>query len=652
MTAWRHRSSRSRSAAIILAVSLGAGGSVALDSPHLVSKRAPQSPAAGLLGRHSVTIPRGPRWHWVSTWAAGAQRAVSTNHSERGFGNQTIREIVVASAQGSIIRIRLTNRFGSKRLRIGQASIAVQRSDARPVSGTTRTVTFADRQSVLISRGASVLSDPIRLVVIPQTHLLISLYLPAATGPATEHRQAHQINYVASGDHALDHSGRAFATRTDSWFFLDGVEVLAPARDLGTVVALGDSITDGVGSPVNADERWPNFLARRLSALNGRTLSVVDEGIGGNRVLNTSTCCGVSAAARFKTDVGDQAAVRDVILLEGINDIGFSQSHKRSTAPHSHVSARQIIDGYRRIIRLARAVGIRILGGTLTPFRGAFYWTPQGEAEREAINRWIRTRGAFDGVVDFARAIRDPHDAERLAPAYDSGDQLHPNAAGYRAMANAVQLAMLFGPRPTDSSVDRCQLARAVSVDVQWAVWMTSLRILGPVEVWHGEQRLALGGPRQLSAVRLPGATRQPGCVDGRTDRCGVGTCSVGCRQSAADGDRAPAQGAGAAQRRSRDRGCRRSAAAICCRSLPASWTPTRSTPASTPGRARLTPAHPPKRPICSDEALALWRGPPLGRGRVRGLRARTRSAAWRSCESARSSAGSTPSFNWDATPS
>jgi lysophospholipase L1-like esterase len=448
MTAWRYRASGSIFAAIIVAVSVGAGGGDALDSLHSFSTRSSGSPGQGFLGRHPARIPPGPRWHWVSAWAAGAQRAVSTNLSERGFRNQTIREIVVAGAQGSMIRIRFTNAFGSSGLRIGQASIAVQRSDARAVSETTRTVTFAGRQSVRISRGATVLSDPIRLAVGRQTHLLISIYLPAATGPVTEHRQADQINYVASDDHALDDSPSAFATQTDSWFFLDGVEVLAAPRDLGAVVALGDSITDGVGSPVNTNERWPNFLARRLNALQGNTLTVLDEGIGGNRVLDSSICCGLSALARFKTDLRDQAAVRDVILLEGINDIGLSQSQRRSTAQQATVSIQQIIDGYKRLIRLAHTAGIRIFGGTLTPFRGASYWTPRGEAERDAINRWIRTSGAFDGVVDFARAIRDPRDAERLAPAYDSGDHLHPNAAGYRTMANAVHLAMLLERPP------------------------------------------------------------------------------------------------------------------------------------------------------------------------------------------------------------
>jgi lysophospholipase L1-like esterase len=398
-------------------------------------------------------VSLGRRLHWVAAWGASAQSAVSTNRSATGFRDQTVREVVVSSAQGSMVRIRLTNAFGLRPLRVGQVSVAAEQSATRAVPGTVRAVAFAGRPSVVLEPGSTVLSDPIPMAVGSRTHLLISIYLPSATGPATEHRQAHQINYVASGDHALDAAGVAFATPTDSWFFLDGVDVLAPARDLGAVVALGDSITDGVGSPVNANERWPNLLARRLGAVRGDTLSVVDEGIGGNRVLHGSACCGVSAVARFKSDVHDQPGVRDMILLEGVNDIGFSQSHRSSNAPHSAVSAGQIIAAYERIIDRAHSAGIRVIGGTLTPFQGALYWTPHGEAKRDAVNRWIRTSGAFDGIVDFAHAVANPRDPDRLARMYDSGDHLHPNAAGYHAMAGAVNLALLFGVYSPKSSI-------------------------------------------------------------------------------------------------------------------------------------------------------------------------------------------------------
>jgi lysophospholipase L1-like esterase len=182
-----------------------------------------------------------------------------------------------------------------------------------------------------------------------------------------------------------------------------------------------------------------------LNDRSGSTLAVIDAGIGGNRVLNAARCCGVSAVARFQRDVGEQPGARDVILLEGINDIGFSQSHGPLTAPHTDVSALAIVEGYERLVTLAHTDGLKIFAATLTPFQGARYWTPRGEAKREAVNHWIQTAGAFDGVIDFAGAVADPGDPERLNPDYDSGDHLHPNADGYRAMAAAINLAGLLG---------------------------------------------------------------------------------------------------------------------------------------------------------------------------------------------------------------
>jgi lysophospholipase L1-like esterase len=200
-----------------------------------------------------------------------------------------------------------------------------------------------------------------------------------------------------------------------------------------------------VASAVGANARWPNDLARRLEARDGPTLAVADEGIGGNRVLNDSLCCGASAEARFRRDVLDQPGVRDVIVLEGINDLGFSQMRPHPVVnPVTDVSAVQVIGGYRRLIAQAHARGLRIFGATLLPFAGAGYYTTAAEAKREAINEWIRTSGAFDGVIDFDAVMRDPIDPLALNPLYDSGDHLHPNDAGYRAMADAVNLEMLL----------------------------------------------------------------------------------------------------------------------------------------------------------------------------------------------------------------
>jgi len=415
-------------------------------------------------GRATASVRHGPAVihrageHWVATWAASPQAPIAGNLSERGFADQTVREIVDASAGGAMVRVRLSNAFGARPLRIAGASVARQREGAELAPGSVRALSFAGRRSVVIPAGGSVASDPVVLRVGPGTHLAVSLHLNAPTGPVTQHTQARQTSWVAAGSRALDQSDRAFFTQTQSWYVLSGVDVLAPRSDRGVVVAFGDSITDGVGSPLDGNGRYPNDLARRLAGLSGPTLSVVDAGIGGNRVVHATPCCGAGAVARFRSDVLTQPGVREVILLEGVNDIGESQSHGAATAPHTAVSALQIVDGYMKIIAMAHAAGVRVLGATLTPFHGARYWTPAGEAKREAINRWIRTSGAFDGVIDFATAVAEPGDPEQLAPAYDSGDHLHPNAAGYRAMARAVDLATLLRdagpltPRPTRPS--------------------------------------------------------------------------------------------------------------------------------------------------------------------------------------------------------
>jgi lysophospholipase L1-like esterase len=210
------------------------------------------------------------------------------------------------------------------------------------------------------------------------------------------------------------------------------------------VVAFGDSITDGVNSSVGGNDRWPDALARRLGALAGPTLSVADEGIGGNRLLTATRCCGASGQARFARDALDQPGVRDVIVLEGINDIGSSTGPLHSDAG---LTAAQVIAGYRDLIAQAHPRGVRVFGATLLPYQGAGYYSPAGEAIREVVNAWIRTSDAFAGVIDFDAAMRDPADPLRLNPAYDSGDHLHPNDAGYQAMADAINLDMLL-PRP------------------------------------------------------------------------------------------------------------------------------------------------------------------------------------------------------------
>ncbi len=388
-----------------------------------------------------VPVPAGS--HWVATWGASPQAAAAGNLSRAGFRNATLREIVLTSASGVRIRVRLSNAFGSAPVRIGLAAVAIDGRGPNTVPGTSHSLYFGGQRSVVIPPGDEATSDSVPLVVPPATRLAVSIFLPRPTGPATQHADAQQVNYVAAGAHVLGRGG-PFKVRTRSWYFLDGVDVLGARSTLGSVIALGDSITDGVGSPFDKNARWPNDLARRLNALKGSTLAVVDEGIGGNRVLNNALCCGVNAVARFEQDVRDQPGARDVILLEGINDIGHGQNRGPLAAPHTGTSALRIVEGYERIITLAHTAGLKIFGATLTPFMGARYWTQAGEAKREAVNNWIRTSGAFDGVIDFAAAVADPRDPDRLNPAYDSGDHLHPNAAGYRAMAAAINLSALL----------------------------------------------------------------------------------------------------------------------------------------------------------------------------------------------------------------
>ncbi|HWD84154.1 MAG TPA: SGNH/GDSL hydrolase family protein [Solirubrobacteraceae bacterium] len=388
--------------------------------------------------------PSGPS-HWITSWGAATQGPnPAARMSESGFRNRTLRQTVFVTSGGSEVRVRFSNVFGRRPLKIGQATVGVQSRGARVASGTMRRLTFDGRPSVSIRPGFDRMSDPVKLSVEPLHRLLISAYLRGPTGPATQQVNSRETSYSARGSRPAQRLGTGYRQQLHNWYFLSGVLTLSPARNLGAVVTLGDSITAGVGSAVGANASWPDDLARRLNALSGATLSVVDEGIGGNRVLNDASCCGISAVSRFGPDVVRQTRVRTVILLEGVNDLGFSQKHDSLSAPHTNVSAAQVISGYKQILSQAHAHRLRIIGCTLTPFKGARFWTPASEQKREAINKWILTSGALDGVINFASVLGEPGDPERLNPGYDSGDHLHPNDTGYRAMANAIQLSLLF----------------------------------------------------------------------------------------------------------------------------------------------------------------------------------------------------------------
>lgn len=386
---------------------------------------------------------------WVSAWqgspVGGGTIQGASCPADKGLADQTVRNVVFLSAGGDRVRIRLTNAFGTRPLQVGTASVALAGTGAATVPGSTRPVRFAGRSSVLIAAGGEALSDPVPLPVRALQKLAVSVYLPQATGPATQHWDAQQDNFLAAGNRAATPAAAGFGTTISCWMFADGVDVLPSPRVAGTVVTLGDSITDGFASTNNADRRYPDFLARRLQAVPGRTLAVSNAGISGNDLLTFRTdlpfgvVFGPPAPARLARDVLTQAGARSVILLEGINDIGAFST-----------PASDLIQADQQIIAQAHAAGLRVYGTTLVPFGGSNgqyggdYGTPAGERQRQLLNHWIRTSGAFDAVFDFDRALRDPAQPDRLLPRYDSGDHLHPGDAGYSAMADAVDLRVLL----------------------------------------------------------------------------------------------------------------------------------------------------------------------------------------------------------------
>jgi lysophospholipase L1-like esterase len=389
---------------------------------------------------------------WVGTWASSPMTGTTSSTCPAGSGgitNQTVRNIVYTSAGGRDVRIRLSNTFGTAPLTIGDASVAIDETGAQTVPGTTRQLQFDGSTSVTIPVGAEVVSDPIQLNVQPMQDLAVSVYVPSLSGPATYHATAVQTNFVSTtGDYATADSASAYTTSINCWMFVDGVEVSGSPHVIGSVIAFGDSITDGFQSNPNANDRWPNFLARRLDAIAGRTMSVVDEGISGNQVLTDSSFAGVSALHRLQRDVIDQPGAKVVVLLEGINDIGFTDLG----LDNPPATAASIIAGYQQIIARVHAAGLRIIAGTLTPFltlpvATSGYQDAQGEVIREEVNHWILTSGAFDGVINFASAVASPYDPDAINPIYDSGDHLHPNDSGYQVMGDLIPLHMLFGDR-------------------------------------------------------------------------------------------------------------------------------------------------------------------------------------------------------------
>ncbi|HWU12187.1 MAG TPA: SGNH/GDSL hydrolase family protein [Streptomyces sp.] len=389
---------------------------------------------------------------WAAAWGASqvAGTPIPGNSCPAGSGleDRTVRNVLFVSAGGDNVRVRLANTFGTRPVSVDRVTVALQQSGAAAVPGTLRTLTFDGRRGTTITAGEDLFSDPLPMRVRALSSLLVSVHVDEATGPVTNHPFTAQGNYLAAGDAALDTSGARYAD-TPCWMLVSGVDVRGSARTAGAVVTFGDSITDTASTTGNANQRYPDHLARRLQDRAGHTLSVVNAGLGGNRLIaerDGEPYYGPSGISRVERDALGQSGVRAVILQEGINDIGFG------------ASAEDIIAGYRTFIGKVHARGVAVYGGTLLPFRGSFVWTPERQATWSTVNDWIRYSGAFDGVVDFASATASAGDPLTMDPVYDSGDGLHPDDAGTRAMADAVDLGMLLArSAPEDSPRTRTQ---------------------------------------------------------------------------------------------------------------------------------------------------------------------------------------------------
>ena len=362
------------------------------------------------------------------------------------FTNQTLRQIVHTSIGGSRARVVLTNAYGTAPVTIGGAQIALRDKQGSIQPSSSRPLTFSGQSTMTVPANAVIYSDPVNVTVPPMSDLAIDLYLPGSTNaPATltMHGGALQTSYISETGNYVGKTTMPEVGTTQSWFLLSRVDVVAPDA-AGAIVAFGDSITDGARSTADTNNRWPDHLARRLLS-QGIKMGVLNAGIGGNRLLNEAPVppgvdaravgAGINALARFEHHVLSLPGATHVIVLEGINDIGNA---RQNTTP----TAADLIAAHKQLIAQAHARGLRILGATLTPFWGAAYYSDAGEAKRQALNDWIRSSKAYDGVVDFDKATRDPADPKKLLEQYDSCDYLHPSDAGYKAMGDAIDLSL------------------------------------------------------------------------------------------------------------------------------------------------------------------------------------------------------------------
>ncbi|MFF3667519.1 SGNH/GDSL hydrolase family protein [Microtetraspora malaysiensis] len=402
-------------AAVMTAVTAG----VLPASPAGAESR-PQSPA----GAESRQL--------VGTWSTASDRLTPTDRLAVTIGGQTVRMVARISIGGSGLRVRLSNVFGRKPVTFKNVHLGLQAYGAELVTKSNRPLTFARRKWITVQPGQAIWSDPLEEKISGRQDVVVSAYIPTAVEEVTGHDRAYATTYLSTpGDHAAEETAESFTGTSTQWYFLDRVAVTT-GGGAGSVVALGDSITDGTGQGSDANRRWTDYLYQRFGRVPAaKRMGVLNVGIAGNRVLQPGV--GPSALSRFKRDVLSQPGVRTIVVLEGINDISRGE----------YTSAKPLIDAYKKMIKLAHAKKLRILGGTLTPFYGYSTWTEEREEIRQQVNVWIRTNKAFDAVIDFDKAVRDPGFPAQLAAPYDHGDHIHLSDAGRRRLAYTVRLSQL-----------------------------------------------------------------------------------------------------------------------------------------------------------------------------------------------------------------
>ena len=392
----------------------------------------------------SMCLVAPARAEWVASWAAAPHAPLGTQgpFAAASYENVTLSQILRISEGGVKVRVRFSNRYGPAPLAIGAARIVRLDDAGREIAGTSRALTFGGAAGAVIPRGAPFASDEVALETPSLSKLKVEFYLPNATGPCTCHLTGQDELAVSPPG---DFVGKPFTPASKGLFraFLSAVEVDSP-KALGTIVAYGDSITDGVGSTPGADRRWPDILANRLQAA-GKRWAVANEAISGNRILSPGM--GESALARFDEDVLSLPNVKYMIVFEGVNDIGnrFGPTQGGPPLPgldQPKITVEEMIAGFKQIIARAHEKGIKVIGSPIGPYKGASYWSEEGEAARGRINDWILHGGAFDGVVRIDTAFADPAEPRQMREGYHMGDHLHGNDAGLKAVGESIDLGL------------------------------------------------------------------------------------------------------------------------------------------------------------------------------------------------------------------